>query len=270
VFRSHELKFVNREILSFLKINPKSREVQLRRHLEFIFNRDIGYYSLCYVLKKLRWSWRVPTRFQTYKYTFSNMFYYCEYLEAIQSIPLEKLKFADESHIVSRNLSTGLVLGMVNTRTYTKEKTIHDASASLTILTTLTNEFPLIVDYRIESNSQWDFVDFVYYCCREGYLVNGDHLIVDNASIHSGAESYATLKLILDSFGVRLIKLPTYSPELNPDELCFSHLKRDLRKYRGDSDLRTEVLQSLASITHQDVFNYYTHCICPKVILPDL
>jgi hypothetical protein len=272
------------QILHCLKLHPKAGVPQLQQHLSYMFNRKISNPVLSRLLHLMGWSWRfhylqlillnllrVPVRFQTYKYTYQNLLYYAEYLTAIQDIPWTKLKFADEAHIVSVDLGHKSVLGLVGTRTYTKEKTIHNASASLTILTTLDsiNDSPLVVDYRIASNTQWDFADFLLYCCEEGQLVDGDYIIVDNATIHSGLASYEVMSDILGIFNVRLIKLPAYSPELNPCELVFAKLKAHIRGHREDPSLMGEVIRSLAQVSADNSNNFYSHCILPSVILPE-
>jgi len=163
------------------------------------------------------------------------------------------------------------VLGVVNTRTYTKEKTIHDASASLTILCTLDPTLnPIYFDYRTNSNTQWDFVEFIRCCCSEGYLKKEDVLVVDNASVHSGLESFPLLELLMEVYGFKIIKLPCNSPELNPAEFVFGKLKQHLRKYRGNQDLRSEVIIALAEVTHDNLCNWYKHCTMPKEILPEM
>ncbi len=259
-----------RELINFLHEFSSASEKETRLYLTYLFQKNITYHTLRRILKKIRWSWRVPSRFQTYKYTFSNLFYYCEFLKAVQDIPMQKLKFIDEGHIVSKDLGRKKVLGIVNTRSYTKERTIHEASASLTVLCTLTEEVPVIYDYRLESNTQWDFADFVYYCCKEGYLIEGDVLIVDNASVHSGEDSFLFIQLLMDTFKFRLIKLPCYSPELNPAEFVFGKLKQYLRKNRGQDTLLNEVIKGLAQINHCNLYHWYLHCTRPKIILPDL
>jgi transposase len=185
-------------------------------------------------------------------------------LQTIQNIPLEKLKFVDEAHVVSRELGTSKVLGLVGKRTYTRERTLNAPSASLTLLTSLVDEIPFFIDYRIQSNTQWDFADFLLLACEAGYLKKGDYLIMDNAAVHCGMESFEVVRSILDTFGVTVIKLPTYSPELNPVELVFSQTKRHIRIERCRNEpqnLCVEVLESLSAITRQHIYNYYMKCV---------
>lgn len=198
------------------------------------------------------------------------MNYYLEYLAAIQHFPKEKIKFADEAHIVSKNLVNRKVLGVVNERSYLKDKTLHDKNASVTILTSLDPLLPVAVNYRTETNTQWDFVDFVYGCCLSGSLQPGDYLVVDNATIHASIDSYDTLKFILDYFHVKMVKLPNYSPELNPCELVFSLIKTHLRYHRGEESILNEVLKSFILVTNNMMVNFYAKCTQPDDILPEM
>ena len=58
-------------------------------------------------------------------------------------------------------------------------------------------------------------------------LEPGKIVIMDNATFH---KSKRTQELI-ESVGSKLIFLPPYSPDLNPIEKFWSHLKRFLRNY---------------------------------------
>lgn len=197
---------------------------------------------------------------------------YVDYLLAIQTLDPTKLKFCDESHIVSKDLDDGKMLGMVSERVYRRASSLHSRHASLTLLTNFGNpDEPVVIDYREETNTQWDFYNFVKYCCEEGHLESGDILIVDNAAVHGGSDSQQALDDLLDHFEVGLIFLPAYSPELNPCELVFSVIKRHIRNNRQIYErLMVETLQAVSTITQQHLEGFYLHCIFPRQILPDL
>jgi hypothetical protein len=260
------------EIICFLKENTRAKGNDVRKHFEEIYKLPIGISTSNRLLKKLGWSWRVPTRFQVHKYTYKNMLYYTKYLQCISEIPIEKLKFVDEAHVFASDLACKRVLGITGKRTYVKEATLHKSSASITLLVSLTNEIPFFLDYRIESNSQFDFANFVFDACKKGFLQSGDYLIADNASIHFAKESRKILFEILDTFGVKVLKLPVYSPELNPCELVFAQIKRYIRNNKlitNRSNLISEIIYSLSEVTIDNLYNYYLKCVCPKVILPE-
>lgn len=68
--------------------------------------------------------------------------------------------------------------------------------------------------------------------CLVPFLKRGDLVVMDNLNMH---KSLATRKLIEAAHAVP-VYLPTYSPELNPIELLWAHLKRDLRKLALDQE----------------------------------
>jgi len=57
---------------------------------------------------------------------------------------------------------------------------------------------------------------------------------------------------------------------LNPCELVFSIIKNTIRYHHANEPLLEEVLKALAEVDALMVYNFYQHCIHPKVILPDL
>jgi hypothetical protein len=217
------------------------------------------------------WTWRVPVHFQVLKYTTQNMQRYILYLLWARQQDWTKLKFMDESHIVSRQLHKRRVLGIKNKRTYLRRQTLHDASASLTIMTSLDPEEPVVMTYRKESNTQWDFLEFVLYCISIDRLVSGDTLVIDNAAVHGGEASWNALQTLLTTYNVKLVYLPCYSPELNPCELVFNEIKRRIRSYRSFGEaILNEVVKAVHAVTVKQMLSWYAHCIIPPKVLPDL
>ena len=84
------------------------------------------------------------------------------------------------------------------------------------------------------------------------FLKRGDLVVMDNLNMH---KSLATRRLIEAAHAVP-VYLPTYSPELNPIELLWAHLKRDLRKLALDQEapLRKAVqrLRRRVPLSHVD------------------
>ena len=99
------------------------------------------------ITKKLGWSWKIPVIFQLHKYTITNLQTYLHYLTQIQTIPPDRLKFADESHLVTKTLAKRKVLSLVNQRAWVKQNTLSGSHATLTILTSLNPAHPVFVDY---------------------------------------------------------------------------------------------------------------------------
>src|SRR5690349_4104384 len=108
------------------------------------------------------------------------------------------------------------------------------------------------MDFREESNTQWNFADFVLSAIANNHIRPGDYLIADNATVYHGSDTYEIIQLVLQSIGSRLIFLPAYSPELNPCELVFSIMKTYIRgKTQHTIPVWSRVLLGLAQITPQ-------------------
>jgi hypothetical protein len=159
----------NSTLTNTLSANPYSLLEDVRQDLEEIFEWKVTKPVASRTLQKMGWSWKVPTNFQIAKYNSHNIARYLAYLEWVQSIEdWSTLKFCDESHIVPHKIGNRKVLGLVNQRVYTRDSTLNQASSSITVMTFLDPDqlIPLWVDYREESNNQWDFLEFVLGACE--------------------------------------------------------------------------------------------------------
>jgi hypothetical protein len=137
-----------------------------------------------------------------------------------------------------------------------------NVSFSLTLLIDLTDaENPFAVTIRTNSNTQWDFLEFVIAMIEEKRLVPGDYLVVDNATVHCGSDSWPALHSLLQQQGIQLIYLPKYSPEFNPCELVFAEMKNWLRWHRvQDRPMWVSILEALARISFVSVLAFYWKC----------
>ena len=124
------------------------------------------------------------------------------------------------------------------------------------------HECPVVLsDPRVGSNTADNFFDWMCRLVSSRSLVAGDIFIVDNAAIHVARDILPPLRALLDGAGVRMVVLPTYSPELNPCELVFAQVKSRLRRHRGNAPFRTEILKAFALVTIQNVLAYYLKCL---------
>lgn len=120
-----------------------------------------------------------------------------------------------------------LNIGGLNTEAY-----------SVTAFTQLDESCPVIISSgRKDSNNQLDFIAFLLQLIEGGHLVTGDTLVIDNVSVHTGLETIDILYDLLKSANVKLVFLPTYSPELNLIELVFMWVKRNIRENRSSPPL---------------------------------
>lgn len=116
---------------------------------------------------------------------------------------------------------------------------------------------------------------FILEAARNGYLrrgtppplsyiiltSTGDTLILDNASIHTARDVQPLLRALGVAVGFRIVRLPTYSPELNPCELIFGIVKTALSRYAATQNVVVEVILALARILPRHVYKIFVHCI---------
>lgn len=89
-------------------------------------------------------------------------------------------------------------------------------------------------------------------------LWKGACVIMDNYSIHKGEK----IRSLIESVGAKLIYLPTYSPDFNPIENCWSKLKNILRSLcaRTYPDLAKAIEFAFNQISLNDICSWFTHC----------
>lgn len=89
-------------------------------------------------------------------------------------------------------------------------------------------------------------------------LKKGDHILWDNASIHQDKGLLNKLK----RKGVKLIRLPRYSPDYNPIEMLWQKLKHYLKKARIDefAELEKGLDEAMKKIKHSDIKGWFKHC----------
>jgi hypothetical protein len=89
-------------------------------------------------------------------------------------------------------------------------------------------------------------------------LKRGDVVVWDNASFHGDEK----LERKLRRRGVKLVRLPRYSPDYNPIEKLWQKLKHYLKKARIDifSELESGVMEAMKMINVSDIEGWYRSC----------
>eukprot|EP00808_Paulinella_micropora_P019164 g62770.t1 len=85
-----------------------------------------------------------------------------------------------------------------------------------------------------------------------------------NAKIHHANAITPFLRALFQALNIKLVFLPTYSPELNPCELVFANVKQFMRAYRGNGTFLAEIYRGRAFANATDlqkVAAQYQRCI---------
>lgn len=85
----------------------------------------------------------------------------------------------------------------------------------------------------------------------------GDVLVLDNLSLHHDKEA----QNLIQATGARIEYLPTYSPDLNPIEECFSKLKAFVKAYSKTSieELVELLVKAFDRVTLQNIWGWFKH-----------
>jgi len=226
----------------------------------------VEYYDVRRIFESWNWSWKIPGVQQLHKYTPSNIEYYFTFAVAIRFLPLVKLKWLDEAHIMPSHLLKGhRVWGPRNERSIiVNGSSSLTSSFSLTALMTLEESHPIIVDLREDTNTQFDFLRFLLYLLDNNHLQEGDYFLMDSARIHGADATWDVVYGLLESKNIQLIWIPKYSPEFNPVELFWRYLKENLRHLPSIEDfgcLQEKIIDLIAQCPMDYIFDWYMEAI---------
>lgn len=70
-------------------------------------------------------------------------------------------------------------------------------------------------------------------------LPANSYLVMDNATFHKGED----IELLIKSYNIKLIYLPTYSPDLNPIEKKWAQIKNNYRKWSYYFENKIDLLE---------------------------
>ena len=99
----------------------------------------------------------------------------------------------------------------------------------------------------LEYNGYTDTVLFNYWFISEllPNLRDGQVVVLDNASFHKSP----LLMVEAAKYGIKVIYLPAYSPDLNPIEKFWANLKRNIRKVIKTSENLRDAITTAFQIT---------------------
>lgn len=208
------------------------------------------------------WTWRKPDRQSTNRFQPDNVLRWALYVQRIRFVDWRRLKFFDESHCVSKTLLSTRICGPRGANLRVFDEFPNDERLNVLLLTSVEHaNAPLFYTVNNGTNNSWSFLQFVIDAVYAGYIVNGDILVMDNASIHKSPAMCTYLDQVVNLVGAHIVYLPAYSPELNPCEYVFAHMKHWLRRNPLPGlALPRQLIQSLVEVSVGEVLAFYNHC----------
>jgi transposase len=163
-----------------------------------------------------------------------------EYQKALNQIPKENLIYLDESGF-DLNMKKEKGWKVRGQRLY-DNKSGNRKNKRITVISAYSNQTKkLIAPIYFEGNTDTE----IFNQWIEEFLITelkpNQTIIMDNAAFH---KSQRTRELI-ESVNCRLLYLPPYSPDFNPIEPKWGHVKGEVKKIRSKFDDFTGCLESV-------------------------
>lgn len=209
-----------------------------------------------------RWTWRKPDRVSKNRFRPDNIQRWARYVQQIQFVDWRRLKFFDESHCVSKNLLSAKICGPRGANLRVFDEFPDATRLNVLLLTSIEHgNAPLFYTINSGTNNAWSFLQFVIDAVYAGYVVNGDILVMDNASIHKSTRMCVHLDRVVALVGAHIVYLPAYAPELNPCEFVFGHMKHSLKwNPQPITPLPQRLVQALREVSVGNVLSFYKNC----------
>lgn len=189
-----------------------------------------------------------------------------QYLEDISEFRAGNIHFMDESSV---DRTTG-------NRTYGHSLSGEPAveicrySSDATFTLNLMCGFFGVDHYNIVEgpSNGWELLEFFTEALNETYengnpkIAAGDVVVMDNCGFHHARHVEPVLRQILIQRDVTLVYQPPYSPELNPCEYAFNHIKRLLKNNEKFTARFTElaIVNALEFITPTLCSSFFKKC----------
>ena len=199
------------------------------------------------------------------RFTPENMIYTQLFIDYLSSKDPSRIKFFDEAGVKKPNVGTRLYGNAPSgERCVEVTRKMESPNVTLNMLISVQRpEYFTLLDGATDTIRFWDFFG---EACQAADPVSGrpaldvgDIVVMDNLAVHH-YEGGEILEEILGEMGIELLFTPTYSPDLNPIELCFNKIKTELNgRFSNDvhRNLKLAVAEAVERITTSDIRNFY-------------
>lgn len=215
-------------------------------------------------LSEGKWSWKRMSRNVTHKFTRANVDYCQDFLNYMSNVDPFRLKFFDESGVSLYDCNKRYGHSPINSGCVELGRHLKSPNITLNFLAGL--EGVLYANTLDGASNTLEFLNFFDEATKAKQIngnpvfMAGDILVLDNCATHHNAGGFA-LGQWLDTMGIDVVYLPTYSPELNPVEFAFNKLKIVLKmeemRLLVEGNLHAAVYSALDQITANDMRGFY-------------
>lgn len=171
----------------------------------------------------------------------------------LSDVPVSDLVFLDEFGATT-NMTRAWARGPVGQRVVCKSP--HGHWKVLSTIAAMTTRGMLCCGTFDGATDTDTFVEYVRVLALE--LRPGQVVVMDNLPAHRSPR----VDELVEAAGAYVLRLPPYSPDLNPIEMAISKVKAVLRKLerRTVDTLQSGIDEALSAVTAQDATAFIRHC----------
>jgi transposase len=205
------------------------------------------------------------TKIARERFTQQNLFYIQLFINYLSSKDPRRLKFFDEAGVKLPDVGTRMYgHSAKGTRCVEVVRKLESPKTTLNMLVSLNGP-----EYYNLVPGATNTTYFLGFFEEAGEAVNiqtgrpclevGDIVIMDNLSSHH-YEGGEVLEEWFETMGIELLYTPSYSPDLNPIELCFNKVKTVLNGELRElvhSNTKLAIMEAVETINSQDMVGFY-------------
>ena len=213
-----------------------------------------------------RYTRKKITHIATERLTVNNLLYTQIFMNYLSAQDPYHVKFFDEAGIKLPDQCTRTCgHSPAGERCVEISRKTQSPNFSLSALVSLNGiEYAKVIDGSTNTLEFLQFFDEAGQSLNETFglpsIYPGDIIVMDNLSSHY--EGGQVLEEWLADIGVELLYTPTYSPDLNPIEECFSKIKHFVNEDlvgQVEHNIKVSVMNAVTKITPLDMRGYYRH-----------
>lgn len=209
------------------------------------------------------------------RFTDENMIYTQLFINYLSSKDPRRIKFVDEAGMKTPDVGTRMYgSAPIGERCVEIVRKRETPNFTLNLLISIHGpEYYNILEGSTDTIQFWKI--FLEACNASNYVTGrpalevGDIVVMDNLAVHH-YEGGEIIEEVLAEMGIELLFTPTYSPDLNPIELCFNKIKTELNgRFSEDvhNNLKLALAEAIDRISSLDARRFYhtTSYLFPEV-----